>query len=83
MANRGADRLRLTKLFGPERSWPPKTTFSPPPLAPHLANRRGRLVFTTTDTSGDWIRTLLTTLSDQLKLQAMPEQQMAVVEKVR
>lgn len=43
------------------------------------ADRRGRLVFNTADTSEDWIRTLLTTLSDQLKLQ---ELQMAMVEKV-
>lgn len=35
------------------------------------ADRRGRLVFTTANTSEDWIRTLLATLSDQLKLQAM------------
>ncbi|MDH3663638.1 MAG: hypothetical protein OEU92_27100, partial [Alphaproteobacteria bacterium] len=46
------------------------------------ADRRGRLVFTTADTSEDWIRTLLTTLSDQLKLQEMPEVQMAMVERV-
>ena len=45
-------------------------------------DRRGRLVFTTADTSEDWIRTLLTTLSDQLKLQAMPELQMAMVREV-
>ena len=43
------------------------------------ADRRGRLVFTTADTSEDWIRTLLTTLSDQFKLQTMPELQMAMV----
>ena len=46
------------------------------------ADRRGRLVFTTADTSEDWIRTLLTTLSDQLKLQAIPELQMAMVREV-
>ena len=46
------------------------------------ADRRGRLVFVTANTPEDWIRTLLIILSDQLKLQAMPELQMEMVRKV-
>ncbi|MGI9451426.1 MAG: GTP-binding protein [Geminicoccaceae bacterium] len=46
------------------------------------ADRRGRLVFVTANTSEDWIRTLLTTLSNQLKLQAMPELQLAIAEQI-
>ena len=91
MADRGADLLRLKGIVAtedhPDRpalidgrehliqpliwlpTWP-------------TADRRGRLVFTTADASEDWIKTLLTTLSDQLKLQAMPELQMAMVREV-
>ena len=87
MADRGTDLLRLKGIVATEdhpnrpalidgrehliqpliwlETWP-------------TADRRSRLVFTTADTSEDWIRTLLTTLSDQLKLQAMPELEIAI-----
>ena len=91
MADRGTDLLRLKGIVAsedhPDR--PALIDGREHLIQPLLwletwptADRRGRLVFTTTDTSEDWIRTLLTTLSDQLKLQTMPELQMAMVEKV-
>ena len=91
MADRGADLLRLKGIVAtedhPDR--PALIDGREHLIQPLLwlptwptADRRGRLVFTTADTSEDWIRTLLTTLSDQLKLQAMPELQMAMVREV-
>ncbi|MEM9629254.1 MAG: GTP-binding protein [Pseudomonadota bacterium] len=91
MADRGADLLRLKGIVAiedhPDR--PALIDGREHLIQPLLwlpawptADRRGRLVFTTADTTEAWIRTLLTTLSDQLKLQAMPELQMAMVREV-
>ena len=91
MADRGTDLLRLKGIVATEdhADRPALIDGREHLIQPLLwletwptADRRGRLVFTTADTSEDWIRTLLTTLSDQLKLQAMPELQMAMMEKV-
>ncbi|MEZ5932142.1 MAG: GTP-binding protein [Alphaproteobacteria bacterium] len=45
------------------------------------ADRRSRLVFSTLDVSETWIRTLLTALSDQLRLQETPVLQLALTDK--
>ncbi len=91
IADRGADLLRLKGIVATEEhpDRPALIDGREHLIQPLLwletwptADRRGRLVFVTANTSEDWIRTLLTTLSDQLKLQAMPELQMAMVEKV-
>ena len=91
MADRGTDLLRLKGIVAtedhPDR--PALIDGREHLIQPLLwletwptADRRGRFVFVAVNTSEDWIRTLLTTLSDQLELQAMPELQMAMVEKV-
>ncbi|MGI9421208.1 MAG: GTP-binding protein [Geminicoccaceae bacterium] len=84
MADSGADLLRLKGIVAtedhPDR--PALIDGREHLLQPLLwletwptADRRGRLVFVTGNMSEDWIRTLLATLRDQLKLQAMPELQ--------
>ncbi len=91
MADRGADLLRLKGIVAtedhPDR--PALIDGREHLIQPLLwlptwptADRRGRLVFVTADTSEDWVRTLLTTLSDQLKLQAIPELQTAMIGKM-
>ena len=79
MADRGADLLRLKGIVATE-DHPDLIDGREHFIQPLLwlptwptAYRRGCLVFTTADTSEDWTTTLLTTLSDQLKLQAMSE----------
>lgn len=75
MADRGADLLRMKGIIAteehPERpALIDGTEHIIQPLfwLPHwpTADRRSRLVFMTTDMSETWIRSLLTTLSDQL-----------------
>ena len=89
MADQGADLLRLKGIVATE-DHPDRPALidgrehivQPLLWLPNwpTADRRGRLVFATANTSEDWIKTLLTTLSDQLKLHAMPELQLAMVE---
>ncbi len=85
MADRGTDLLRLKGIVAtkdhPDR--PALIDGREHLIQPLLwlktwptTDRRGRLVFVTADTSEDWIRTLLTTLSDQLELSETPELQL-------
>jgi|GEM_PF-6614414 len=89
MADRGTDLLRLKGIVatkdhpdhpalidGREHLIQPLLWLPTWPTTDH----RSRLVFSTSDFSETWIRTLLTTLSDQLDLAETPELQVAMAE---
>lgn len=91
MADRGTDLLRLKGIVatedhpdrpalidGREHLIQPLLWLPAWPTADH----RSRLVFSTTNFSETWIRTLLTTLCDQLKLAETPALQLAGMEAV-
>ncbi len=90
MADRGADLLRLKGIVattdypdrpalidGREHLIQPLLWLDAWPTADH----RGRLVFTTTRMSEDWIRTLLATLTEQLDLAETPVFKLAMAVK--
>lgn len=89
MADRGADLFRLKGIIA-TKDYPDRPALIDgrehiiQPLlwlpAWPTADRRARLVFSTSDTSETWIRTLLATLSDQLDLEELPALQLASVE---